>query len=84
MVILYKNLCKNIILKGHIFVSLQVILQLEALFFCNIVILGGDILNISKTVFPKVIFDQRLKNQLGEVLFWEFYIRSRYIINHSI
>ena len=36
VVILYKNLCKNLILRGQIFVSLQVILQLSLRFTAHL------------------------------------------------
>ena len=36
MAVLYKNLCKNIILEGHIFVFVKVILQLALMFIANL------------------------------------------------
>ena len=96
-----KNLCKNVRFRGHIFVFLQIILQLSLSFIahlkykqnvnhkkltifslCNYVILRGRILNISKTVFPKLIFHRSLENQLPDVPFLQFYIHSTYVINH--
>ena len=37
------------------------------LIFCNYVILGGHILNISKTIFPKLILHMRIRDQLHDV-----------------
>ena len=50
----------------------------------NIESLGGHIQNISKTVFPKLIFYKRFINELPDVLFQEFYIHSTYVIYHCI
>ena len=36
MVVLYKNLCKNLILQGHIFVFVKIILQLALTFIANL------------------------------------------------
>ena len=44
--------------------------------FCNYVILGGNILNISETIFTKLVFDVRLNDQLPYVLLQEFPIHS--------
>ena len=41
-------------------------------FFFNYVILGGHILNISKTMFMKLILHLRLSDQLNYVLLEEF------------
>ena len=41
-------------------------------------------LNISKTVFPMLVIHQWVENHLADVLFLEFYIHSKYIINHCI
>ena len=103
VVILYKNLCKNVILRGKIFVFLQVIVQLSlrfilhlkqknckpkkflsSLVFCNYRLLVGYILNIFQTQYPKMLTDQLLKNQLRDVIFWEFSIHSMYVISHRI
>ena len=50
---------------------------MSSLVFCNYVILGGHILNIFKTLFPKLIFHQWLKNQLPDV----FFLGILYIFN---
>ena len=41
-------------------------------FFFNYVILGGHVLNISKTIFMKLILHLRLSDQLNDVLLEEF------------
>ena len=53
-----------------------VIKLLLSLVFCHCLILGRHILNIFRTVFPKLLFQQRLKNELDDVLFWESYTRQ--------
>ena len=54
------------------------------LVFCNYLILGGHILNISKTIFPKLILHVRISYQLHDVRLQEFYIHSPYVKNHCI
>ena len=54
-----------------------------SLVFCNYVILGGHILNISK-MFPKLIFYLQLSYQLSDVLLKEFHIHSTCVIYYSI
>ena len=49
--------------------------------FCNYVILGGHILNISKTIFTQQIFHRRLCDQLPHVLLQAFYIYSTSVIH---
>ena len=55
-------------------------------FYCtlNYVKLGGHILNISKTILPKLIFYLRLGYQIHNVSLQEFYTHSTYVINHCI
>ena len=57
---------------------------LPSLVFYNYVILGGQILNILETVFPKLIFHQEPKIQLPDVLLRLFYINLTYVVNHCI
>ena len=60
----------------------KAIKMLSSLVVCNHVIFGEYILNIFRTVFPKLLFLWWNKNQLAEVFFWEFYIDSAYVISH--
>ena len=55
-----------------------------ALAFCNYVIFGIHIPNISKTVFPKLIFHLPFRYQPPDVLLNEFDMHSTYVINHCI
>ena len=57
---------------------------LSHLVFCTYIIVLGQILNIFRNVFLNLLFHQSLKNQLPDVLFWEFYTRSAYVISHCI
>ena len=52
--------------------------------FSNYVISGGHILNISKTIFPKLILHMRIRDQLHDVRLQEFYIHSPDVKNHCI
>ena len=54
----------------------------STLVFCNFVILGAHILNISKTIFEKQILDLSISYQLPDVRLQEFYIHSAYVINN--
>ena len=47
-------------------------------------ILAGFILNISKTIFKKLIFHLRLSDQLLDVLLQEFYIQLMDVIDLNI
>ena len=47
-------------------------------------LIGRHILNISKTIFPKLIFHLQLSYQVSDALLQEFYIHSTYVINHCI
>ena len=47
---------------------------------CHYVVLGGYILNISKTLSRKLIFDLRLGDQLSDVPLQEFYVHPAYVI----
>ena len=57
---------------------------MSVLVFCNYVILKGHILNISKTIFSKLILDLRISHQLNGVCFKELYIHSAYVISPCI
>ena len=57
---------------------------MSVLVFCNYVILKGNILNISKTIFSKLILDLRISHQLNGVCFQELYKHSAYVINPCI
>ena len=54
---------------------------MSSLVFCNCVIIGGHILNIYETIFPKLIFHLLLSYEVPDVLLHEFYIPSGYVIN---
>ena len=56
--------------------KLEICQFLSSLVFCNYVILGEHILNISKTIFTKLILHLRLRNRLPDVPLQEFYIHS--------
>ena len=56
----------------------------SSLVFCYYIILGGHILNISKTIFPKLIFHLPLSYQISDVLLQEFHINFTYVIYHCI
>ena len=92
-VTLQRNLCKKCYIKRtHLCFSvnystvttIQNLEFLSSLVFCNYVILGGHILNISETTFPKLIFHLLLSYKVPDVLLHEFYIPSRYAINDCI
>ena len=53
-------------------------------FFFNDIILGGNIVNISKTIFLKLIFHLQPSYQLPADLLQEFYIHSTCVISHCI
>ena len=57
---------------------------LSSLAFGNYVILWGHILNICKTVFSKLTFNQWGNNQVTGLLFRVFYIHSTNLINHRV
>ena len=57
---------------------------LSFLVFCDFVVLRGHILNISKTVFAKLILHQQLRNQLPDAFLQKFHIHSMYAINQCI
>ena len=48
--------------------------------FCHYVVLWVHILNISKTIFPKLRFHFRLGDKLSDVRLQEFYIHPPYVI----
>ena len=54
------------------------VIILPILAFCNYLILKGDILNISKTIFLQLILHRRIRYQLYDVDLKEFYIHSAY------
>ena len=97
-VTLYKKLCKNVIIKGHIFVFLEKNLQLSlsalkvdgilesfsSLGFCNEVVLWEHIRSICKTRFMKLIFHMLLSYEVADVVLEEFYIHSKHAINDCI
>ena len=72
----YWTLKKEIILNLKIFVPFS-FLQLRN-------IRWGHILNNSKTIFTKLIFQLRLNDQLNDVLLQEFYINSTSVIYFCI
>ena len=51
--------------------------------FCNYVILGEHILNISKTIFSKLIFHLQLGDQLPDIVLRKFYMHSAYVSLYS-
>ena len=54
------------------------------LVFCNYVILRGHILNISKTMFPRLKLQVLISYQLHDVRLQELYMNSPYVENHCI
>ena len=71
MVVLYKNLCKNLTLRGHIFVFVQIILQLSLTF--TAILTEKNILNLTifvrniRGTFPKLILHLGISYQLHDV-----------------
>ena len=62
--------------------KMYIIKVLSSLAFLYYVMFRGHILSIPKKVLLKLIVHQWLKNQLPDILFWEFYIHSTYVIKH--
>ena len=54
---------------------------LEIYVFCNYVVLRKHILNISKTIFMKLIFHLRGSDQLSDVVLQEFYTHSTCVVD---
>ena len=54
---------------------------LEIYVFCNYVVLRRHILNISKTVFMKLIFHLQRSDELSDVVLQGFHINSTYVID---
>ena len=85
-------------MRAHFFFVLKIIVLLSvrsighlktrqfssSLGYCNSIILGGHILNISKTLFTKLIFHLRLSHQVNEAISQEFYINPTSVINFCI
>ena len=68
---LLKNYCAAVA-KKYWALKREEILKLTispCLLFCNYVILGGHILNISKMIFTKLIFHLRFSDKLPHVVF---------------
>ena len=59
-------------------------LAIFVVFFFNDILLGGNIVNISKTIFLKLIFHLQPSYQLPADLLQEFYIHSTCVISHCI